>query len=77
MAPPHYGLVEKVEASSDCLIREAKIRYWNHAENVDRTTIRAVRHLVVIHHVDETSLVQELGEIASYADYKMKMDEAS
>ena len=67
----------KIESSSDGLIRKAKIRYRNHAENVDRVTFRAVRHLVVIHHVDETSLVQELGEIASYADCKMKIDEAS
>ena len=68
-----YGVEDAVEISKDGLIRKAKIRYRNHNENIDRVTYRAVRSLVVIHHVNELNLLQELGEIASYADYKFKV----
>ena len=58
-----YGIVEKVHASSDGLVRSATIRYRNASENVDRTTTRAVRSLIVIHRVDELDLMGELGRI--------------
>ena len=50
-----------------------KIRYRNRNENADRMTFRSVRHLVVIHHVDETNIIQELNEISDYADYQLKL----
>ena len=68
-----YGMVAEVmPTDGDGLIRKVKIRYRNHNEDTDRYTFRAVRQLVVIHHVDETNLVQELGEIACAADAKLR-----
>ena len=40
------------------------IRYRNSTENVDRTTTRAVRSVVVIHRVDELSIMEALGNAA-------------
>ena len=69
-----YGMVDNVEKSQDGLIRKAHIRYGNASEETDRSTYRAVRSLVVIHRADETSLMEELAEISSFADYKMKIN---
>ena len=63
-----------IEIGKDGLVRKAKITYRNQNENVNRETYRAVRELVVIHPVDELSIVQELGEIANFADYKIRLN---
>ena len=57
-----YGIVEEVHFSADGLVRSATIRYRNSTEDVDRTTNRAVRSLVVIHRVDELDLMEELSK---------------
>ena len=57
-----YGIVEEVHISADGRIRSATIRYRNATEDVDRTTDRAVRSLVVVHRVDELDLMEELGK---------------
>ena len=57
-----YGIVNEVHVSSDGRIRSATIRYRNATEDIDRTTNRAVRSLVVIHRVDELDLMEELGK---------------
>lgn len=63
-----YGIIESVYRSRDGLIRKALVRYRNHNEQVDRTTFRAARGLVVIHGTDEINIMQELGEIACQVD---------
>ena len=59
-----YGIIQSVKLSSDGVIRTAVIRYRNASENVDRTTTRAVRTVVVIHRIDELNIMQELGNAA-------------
>ena len=65
-----YGRVVDVKVSRDRKIRSVSVTYRNHTENVDRVTERAVRELVVIHHVDELDLVSELGKVAAAVDAK-------
>ena len=60
-----YGIVKKVEAGKDGIIRKAVIRYRNHNEDVDRETFRAVRELVMIHSIDDLDLTQELAALQS------------
>ena len=50
------------------------VRYRNHGENVNQTTKRAVRELVLIHHVDELDIISELGVVASAVDTKKRLE---
>ena len=63
-----YGMVKEIHVGADGRIRKATIRYRNANENVDRTTTRAVRGLVIIHRVDEIDLIEELGDAVTYAN---------
>ena len=63
-----YGMVEDVKVSRDGRIRSVTIRYHNANENVNRTTNRAVRSLVIIHRIDEVDLMKELGNAVTYAN---------
>ena len=63
-----YGKVTEVKRGRDDLIREVKVMYRNHEDNVTRTTNRAVRELIVIHAVDELNIIEELGKVASRTD---------
>ena len=65
-----YGMVDEVEKGRDGKVRKAMIRYRNHTENVDRITHRSVRSLIVIHRVDETPLMEELGRVARMVETK-------
>ena len=55
-----YGKIKNVETSKDGRIRRVEVEYRNHSENINRTTYRATRGLVMIHPVDELSLYEEL-----------------
>ena len=68
-----YGMIDDVKVGRDGKIRTVTVKYHNHNENHLRTTRRAVRELVMIHSVDELSLMEELGAIATYADIKCKL----
>ena len=57
-----YGMVEDVQFGIDNRIRAVTVRYRNASENIDRTTFRAVRSLVIIHRIDEISIMEELGK---------------
>ena len=59
-----YGIVDTVHQGRDKNIRRVTLRYRNNNENIDRTTTRSVRGLVVIHRVDETNIMEELGEVS-------------
>ena len=62
-----FRKIKEIERSQDNRIRKVTITYRNHNESINRETRRGVRHIVIIHHVDETSIVTELGEIAATA----------
>ena len=57
-----FGLVESVEIGRDEKVRTVKVRYVNATENTPRFTFRSVRNLIVIHRIDETSVMKELYE---------------
>ena len=57
-----YGIVDKVQRSDDDRIRSVVIRYKNSSEEIERTTFRAVRSLVIIHRIDEINIMEELGK---------------
>ena len=69
-----YGIIDSVVRSKDNVIRTVNVRYRNHSENVDRITKRAVRTLVLIHHVDDIDVAKELGVIATIADAKRRLE---
>ena len=56
-----YGIVEEVRVSADNHTRSVVVKYKNMNETVFRTTVRAVRTLIVIHRVDEVDLMEEIG----------------
>ena len=58
-----YGMVHEVEKGQDGVIRKALIKYRNYNENIDRFTLRSVRQLIIIHPVDELSLMEEMDKI--------------
>ena len=58
-----FGIVCSTSPGPDGQIREVMVKYRNHDSNVDRTTNRAVRSLVVIHKVDEINIMQDLYEM--------------
>ena len=70
-----YGIVKSVETGRDGKIRTVVVRYRNHNETFDRETRRAVRQLVMIHQVDELDLVFELGNVATVADMKKRLNQ--
>ena len=55
-----YGRVKSVERGRDGKIRKVLVVYRNHNEKTDRETFRAVRSLILIHHVDELDISKEL-----------------
>ena len=68
-----FGKIKEIERSQDNRIRKVTITYRNHNESINRETRRGVRHIVMIHPLDETSIVTELGEIATTADISYKI----
>jgi hypothetical protein len=59
-----YGMVHALEKDKDDVIRKVQIKYRNSSENQDRFTWRSVRALVIIHPVDELSIMEELARSA-------------
>ena len=72
-----YGMVKSVETGRDGKVRTVMVKYRNHNETFDRETRRAVRQLVMIHQVDELDILVELGNIATVADMKRKLNECN
>ena len=67
-----YGMIADVQPSKDNKARVVNVKYRNHTENTDRFTKRTARQIIVIHPIDEMSIIQELGKIAISADAKNK-----
>lgn len=58
-----YGMVHSVDVSKDGKVRKVEIKYRNANENTSRLTFRAVRDIVIIHHIDETSVFEQLNQM--------------
>ena len=56
-----FGMVDDVHRGADNRIRSVVIRYKNASEEVERKTFRAVRSLIIVHRIDEISIMEELG----------------
>ena len=65
----HFAKIKEIERSQDNSVQKVR----NHNESINRETQRGVRHIVMIHPVDETSIVTELGEIETTADILYKI----
>ena len=63
-----YGMVSKLHTGADGLTRAVDVDYQNHNEKVKRRTKRSVRNLVVIHHIDEVGVSQELYELCEQSE---------
>ena len=63
-----YGMVHSLVFGRDGCIREVVVRYRNSTEKTDRFTRRATRSLVMIHPIDEITIMQELGTAAAAVD---------
>ena len=63
-----YGMIVNVEIGKDERIRTVIVKHRNSNESTDRTTRRAVRELIVIHHVDELDIHTELYEASLKAE---------
>lgn len=68
-----YGMIKTVKRGRDGKIRSVEVRYRNSNENVDRSTHRAVRQLVIIYQIDELDIIRELGEMSVAADVKKRL----
>ena len=51
---------------------QEKIRYRNANEEVFRETYRAVRGLIVIHHINESDIMTDLGKMAKEIDVECR-----
>ena len=63
-----YGMVDSIEAGRDGKIRKVNVRYRNSSEEIDRVTYCSTRSLIMIHPVEELSLMEELGRVAEKVD---------
>ena len=68
-----FRKIKEIERSHNNRIWKVTITYRNQNESINRETRRGVRHIVMIHLVDETDIVTELGEIATTADISYKI----
>ena len=57
-----YGIIKALNFSKDKIARSAVVEYQNSEENVKRTTIRGIRELILIQHIDEIGMMHELDE---------------
>ena len=63
-----YGMIKSLDFSRDGIARKATIRYKNQNEQKFRETKRAIRSLVIIHNVNNSDVMKELGEMALKVD---------
>ena len=58
-----YGMITNIEYGKDGIVRSVNVKYWNANENVNQSTKRFARDIVLIHHIDEINIMEELGMI--------------
>ena len=68
------GIVESVDYGQDSKVRAVTVKYRNSTENCDRITHRAARSLIVIHRVDEISIMEEIGKSSLIAKSRKLQD---
>jgi hypothetical protein len=68
-------MVHKVEKGRDDKIRKVRVRYRNSNDKSDRFTERAVREIIIIHHVDELSIMTELAQIQTFVNMQLVLDD--
>ena len=56
-------MITNIEYGKDGIVRSVNVKYWNANENVNQSTKRFARDIVLIHHVDEINIMEELGMI--------------
>ena len=66
-----------LSTSKDGKIRMVTVEYKNHNESTKRVTNGGTRDLIIIHPVDELNILQELGEIATIADVKKRLENST
>ena len=69
-----FGMIVDVFAGKDGKIRTVNVRYRNSTEKTNRITRRSVRKLIMIHPVEELSLLKEIHAISTMADIKLKLN---
>jgi len=69
-----YGMVTNVEVGRDGNIRRVTLKYQNQNEKVPRETTRSVRNLVLIHSIDDSDIMYEIGEMAKRVDVDLKLN---
>ena len=70
-----YGMIHKTEKGRDDKVRKVSVRYRNHKDKVDRFTNRAVREIIVIHQVEELSILTELSQIQTFVNMQVPIDD--
>ena len=68
-------MIHELKKSKDDKIRSVIVKYRNHNENIDRFTNRAVRELIVIHPVDELSIMTELADMQTFVNMQVPIDD--
>jgi len=63
-----YGRIMDVEYGKDGLVRKVRVRYHNANEESSRETYRSARSLILIHAIDESDVLEELGKMAKRTD---------
>ena len=58
-----FGIISDLKVSRDGKIREVEVEYQNSSEQIKRRTSRGTREIVLIHPIDELSLVRELNNL--------------
>ena len=71
-----FGIVESIESGRDKKVRKVTVRYRNHTEDVDRTTKRAARSLVVIRRIHEMNVMDDLSDISRYVENRRKLHQS-
>ena len=69
------GKVVSITKGRDGLVRRAEVQYQNITENVPRVTDRAVRTLIKLFNIEDTTWLDDMSEIEKFIDDLKKGDE--
>ena len=72
-----YGMITNIEYGKDSIVRRVDVKYRNANENVNRSTKWSAGDIVVIHPVDETDMMEELGMIPTNTYSKLQENESN
>ena len=69
--------LKNIEYGKDSFVRRVDVKYQNANENVNRSTKWSAGDIVIIHHVEETDMMEELGMIATNTYSKLRENESN